>query len=403
MLGQSSRARKSPTCKSLPSHGAKIRDKDVGNGTKTRMGEFGDLDSGLNEFPMSVPSGEVNLSPDEDMVPWLNYTIDDYLQHEYNSDILHGLSGDSVNEIPASDNFSLMDKRHNCNQEFRDSYKNPVRDVSSSEPGIISKGFSAGKVQTTRTKATTSQLYSPSSQQCQTSLAPVRSRVSDITENNTSNATHHDPYGETTQIPSTSSGFSSLKMQKHDPTKPSTSSTSTIMNFSHFARPAAIMRANLQSIGKMSGLSLARSEIMVNKNKDTAVTSCNPPESTLIGSKGELPRESNMHCQQQHMESSKADMKPLEPKCLEQNLAATKQSDPACKKDSFNNDQTSNQVFGESGSKGYTAVERSTEQVVASTSVCSGNGVERASDNSNQNLKRKSQDTEDSECHSEVS
>ncbi|KAF7805014.1 transcription factor PIF3-like [Senna tora] len=400
MQGQPSRAKKSPTCKSLPSHSARIRDKDMGNGTNTRVGKFGDLDSGLNEIPMSVPSGEVDLSPDEDMVPWLNYSIDDYLQHEYNSDLLHELSRDTVNQIPASENFSLMDKRHNCNQELRDCHRNPVRDFSTTEQGIISREFSVGEVETTRTKTGPNELYPPSLQQCQTSFASVRSRVSVITDNNTSNATQHVSCGETTQIPSTSSGFANLKMQKHDPITPSTSSTSTIMNFSHFARPAAIMRANLQSIGKMSGLSLARSESIVNKNKDAAATSNNPLESTLVGSRSELPRDTNMHCQQE-MESSKADLKPVELKSLEQNAAASKQFDIACKKDALKDDQTSNIVLGESGTKGHTAVEKGIEQVVASSSVCSGNGVERVSDSSNQNLKRKSIDTEDSECHSE--
>lgn len=408
MQGQSSKARKSPTYSRslpshcLPSHSAKIQERDSGNGTTSRMGKFGDLDSGLSEIPMSVPSGEMDLSPDEDMVPWLNYTVDDYFQHEYNSDLLRELSTDTINEIPASENFSLMNKKHNGDQEFRDSYRNPVRDVSSSEHGMISSGFSAGEVETIRTKASSRQMYPPSLQQCQASFASVRSRVSDITENNTINTTQHAPIRETTQIPSTSSGLSSLKTQKQNPTMPSTSSASTVMNFSHFARPAAIVRANLQSIGKMSGLSLARSESMVNKNKDTAETSSNPPESALVSSRSEFPRESNMHCQQD-MESSKADLKPVELKSLEQNAAALKQFDPACKKDASKNDQTSNQLVGESGHKGSVAVEKHTEQVVASSSVCSGNGIERGSDNSNQNLKRKSIDTEDSECHSEVS
>jgi len=76
--GQSSRVRRSPSCKSLPSHclpshSPKARDKDVGYGSYTRLGKFGDLDSGLNEIPMSMPSNEVDFCQDEDVLPWLDY------------------------------------------------------------------------------------------------------------------------------------------------------------------------------------------------------------------------------------------------------------------------------------------------------------------------------------------
>lgn len=392
MQGKSSRARKSPVCKSLPSHSPKPRDKDAGFGSNTRMGKFGVLDSGLNEIPMSVPSVEVDLSQEEDMMPWLNYTMHDSLQHEYSSDFMRDLSGVTANELSAS---NLMDKRSNCNQEFRDSYKNLARDVSSSEQVNLTKGSSAGEIETTRPKGNTSQLHPTSSQQCQTSFASIRSKVSDINENNTSNAIQQALCGEITQIPSTSSGFSSLIMQKQDPLFPSNSSN--IMNFSHFARPAAIVRANLQSISLMSGLSSARLESMGTKNKDVNTASSNRPEPTHVDSSGEK------NCQLV-MDPSKAELKPLEPKPLEQKAAFAKQSDPACKADDvFNNDQVSNQVLSETGTKGQPDVEKVMDPVVASSSVCSGNGMKRGSDDPNQNLKRKNRDTEDSECHSEVS
>ncbi|KAI4349856.1 hypothetical protein L6164_010403 [Bauhinia variegata] len=404
MQSNSSRARTSPISRSLsshclPSHSPKARDKDVGYGGNTRMGKFGDLYSGLNGIPMSVPSDEVDLSQEEDTIPWLNYSIDEPLQHDYSSDFLHELSGVTGNDLSASNNFPPMDKRTSFSQVLRGSQKNSVsvRDVSNSEQGNVSKGSSAGEVETTRQKASTSQLYTPLWQQCQTSFTSVRSRVSDVTENNTSNATLHTPCGEITQIPHSSSDFSGLKMPKQDSTTPSNSST--VMNFSYFARPAAIVRSNLQSIGLMPGSS-ARSENMESKKKDTAATSSNPPESTLVDSRGECLKESTRQCQQV-MEPSKADLKPLGPKTLEQNAAASKQSDPVCKEDVLKNDQTSNLVVAESSAKEQTAVEKNTEPVVTSSSICSGNGVDRDSDDGNQNLKRKSRDAEDSECHSE--
>ncbi|KAI4301646.1 hypothetical protein L6164_034904 [Bauhinia variegata] len=392
MQGQSSRARKSPISRSLPSHclpsqSPNCRDRDAGHGGNTRMGKFGDLDSGLNDIPMSVPSGEVDLSLEEDIIPWFNYSIDGSLQHDYSTDLLHEVSGVTGNDLPASNSFPLMDKRNSFNQILRDSHKNSVsvRDVPNSEQGNVSKGSSAGEVETITAKASTSQLYTPFSQQCQTSFTSVRSRVS---ENNC---------GEITQIPPSSSDFSGLKMQKQDSTTPCNGSF--IMNFSHFARPAALVRANLQSIGLMAGSS-ARSENMGNKKKDTVGTSSNPTESTLIDSRGECLKESTRYCQQP-METSKADLKPLESKSLERKSAASKQSDPVCKEDVFKTDQTSNLVVAESSLKGQTAAGKNMEPVVTSSSMCSGNGMDRGSDDGNQNLKRKSRDAEESDCHSE--
>ncbi|KAK7259048.1 hypothetical protein RIF29_24642 [Crotalaria pallida] len=328
MMGQSSRARKIPTYKTLPSHNSKVQDKGVGyansngngnsNGTNIiRMVKFGgELDNGLNEIRMQ----------DEEVLPWLNYGMDETLQHDYSSDFLHEFSGVTIND------FSLLDKRSSCNQVFRDSNKNSSSFASS-----------------------------------------VRSKVSGIAENNSSNV------GETTQIPCASSGFSSLRMEKRD----------SIMNFSHFARPAAIVKANLQNIH------------VANKNKGTspAATRSNPAEVTKVFS-GECPKETAIQSQRV-MEPSKADSKPLEPKSIEQNAAVSKKLHPTCKEDVSKIDQTSNLVIGESGSKEQEVVEKRTEPAVASSSVCSGNGAERCSDDKNQNLKRKGRDAEDSEWQSE--
>jgi phytochrome-interacting factor 3 len=57
------------------------------------MGKSGGMDSILDEIPMSVPSDEMDLSQDDDMTPWLNYPIDESLQHENCSDFLPELSG----------------------------------------------------------------------------------------------------------------------------------------------------------------------------------------------------------------------------------------------------------------------------------------------------------------------
>lgn len=393
---QSSRVRRSPPCRSLPSHclpshSPKGRDKDVGYGANTRMGKFGDLDSGLNGIQMSVPSREVDFCDDEDVLPWLDYTtMDGSLQHDYGSDFLPG---------PASNSFTLLDKRSNSNSNmaFRDSHK------ASEEQGNVFKGSSssAEQVETDRPKACTSQLYPPSLHQCPTSFVSSRSRVSDITENNnTSNANQDASYGEITHIISSSSDFSSLKVQKQDPPMASNGPGSTVMNFSHFARPAAIVRANLLNIGLKSGLSSARSDGVEIKNKGAAATISNPPESILVDSSGECSKELTMQCQQV-VEQSKDDLNSLQPSSVEQSAVPSKQPEPVCKESATKIDQTTNRVLGDSGAKGQTAAEKGSEPAVASSPVCSGNGADRVSDEPNQNLKRKRKDTEDSECHSE--
>ncbi|XP_061375459.1 transcription factor PIF3-like, partial [Gastrolobium bilobum] len=240
MQGLSNRARKNPTCKSFPSHNPRGQEKDVGhaNGNNTRMmGKFGDLDTRLNDIRMSVPSGEVGLSQDEDVIPWLNYGMDDSLQHEYSSHFLDELSGVTINDLHALNNFSMHDRRSSCDQIFRDFQRNSSHHDLSSGQGILSKDSlaAAGEVETKRP---------PLAHQCQTSLASVRS---DTSENKT---TQHAPCGEITQIPSSSSGISSLKMEKQGPIM--SSNSSTIMNFSHFARPASVVKANLQNIGLTS-------------------------------------------------------------------------------------------------------------------------------------------------------
>ena len=106
-----------------------------------------------------------------------------------------------------------------------------------------------------------------------------------------------------------------------------------------------------------------------------------------------------MQCQQV-VEQSKADVNTLQPKSVEQNVVPSKQSKPPGEESATKIDLFPNQVL--SGTKGQTTVEKSKQPIVASFSVCSGNGTNQGSEEPNQNLKRKRKDTDDSECHSEV-
>ena len=203
-----------------------------------------------------------------------------------------------------------------------------------------------------------------------------------------SNANQDVSYGEITYILSSSSDFSNAKVQKCDPPMNSNGSSSTIMNFSHFARPAAMVRANLQSIGLKSSLSSSRSDSMEMKNKGVVATSRIPPESIHIDSSGECLKEPTMQCQQV-VEQSKVDVNTLQPKSIEQNVVPSKQSEPAGKESSTKIDLFPNQVLGDSGTKGQTAAEKSKEPVVASSSVCSGNGTDQGSKEPKSNFEAK--------------
>ncbi|CAJ1871224.1 unnamed protein product [Sphenostylis stenocarpa] len=330
LQGQSSRARMNPNCKTLPSHCSPSHTPpgyaNNNNVTITRMGKYGNLGAELNEVRRLVPSGEVDLSEEEeDMVmPWLNYGMDDSLQHGYSSDFLHELYGVTMNEPSASNNFSSLDRRNSGSKVFRDTNKNTL-------------------------------------------FASARSKVADIAENNTN------------IIPSSSSGFSSLKMEKQGPVM--CSNSSNMMNFSHFAKPAAIVKAYLQNIGLTS-----RSGIVGLKIKGAAaatVSVTNPSESTKVELSGECSKKASIQSHQV-----------TEPKTLEQDGSVSTKCDPSCK-DVSRIDQTSIGVVGESGNKGKEAIGKNVEPAVVSSSVCSGNGAGRGSKDPNENLKRKSTDTED--------
>ncbi|TXG48948.1 hypothetical protein EZV62_024823 [Acer yangbiense] len=396
MQGQSSRTRKTPTFNNfqshcLPSHTAKTRDKYIGNGTNIKMGKFGTMDAMLNEIPMSVPSGGMGLNQDDDMVPWLNYPIDESLQSEYCSEFLPELPGVTANDLSSQNNFASFGKRSSGNQ-FNRGFNSVHNDHLSLEQGNGSKISSVGDGDAARHK---SSMYPSSLQDSQTSFPNHRSRISDINGNTMKNSTHHSVFGDST--PTSAGNFPGLKMQKQDPKMPS--NNSGLMNFSHFSRPAALVKANLQSIGlMMPGTNFSRTEKMGTKDKGSVASNSNRVDSPLIDLSSGLRKETSSHCQPVVV-PSKADVKPLESKPSEE-LSASKLPRDICDEEAFKNDKSANQIPDESTNKGMPDGEKTIEPVVAS-SVCSGNSVERASDDPTHNLKRKHQDTEDSEYPSE--
>uniref|UniRef100_A0A803PW08 BHLH domain-containing protein n=1 Tax=Cannabis sativa TaxID=3483 RepID=A0A803PW08_CANSA len=385
--GQSTRTRKDPTSHYLPSYTQKSRDKDVGNRTTCKTGKFGTVDAVLNEIPMSVPSDEVGLSHDDDMMPWLNYPIDGSLQHEYCPDMLPELSGVTVNDISKSNNFVSNDKS-SCNLLYRDSNASSVGYGSSLDQR---QGSKVG-ANILRSKTGTTQLYqSSSSQDCQTSFPSFRSRGVDAIADNTSSAARHCVCGDSALIPSPGS-FPSQKMQKKDPIPPTNSSN--VVNFSHFSRPVALVKTNHKNTNDSNAPNM---ESLPNKDNGSAANSTSPPKPTLIDSSSSLRKETSTHCQKM---ASGIDLKLSEARPLEEPCAA-KDTEAVSLEDASKNDLNFSQIPCESATRAPQNGEKATEPVVASSSVCSGNSVERASDDPTHVLKRKFRDTEDSECHSD--
>lgn len=394
---QSSKARKIQTCSNLLSQTPKIRDKDIGNGTSSKKVKFGTMEStALNELTVSVPSVVMGVNQDDDMVPWLSYPIDESLQHDYCSEFLPELSGVTVNEHSSRSDFASFDKRSG-NQPIRDSHTLSAHNGLSLERRNMAAISSGGDGEDTRPRASASQLYPSSSGQRQTSFPYFRPRGWANNGDSISNAAHHAVSGDS--IRASASGFPCIKTQKQV-SSPSTTNSS-LMNFSHFARPAALVKANLQSIGMRASSGILSVERMQSIDKGSVASSSNPSESIPIDSRSDLQKETNSHFHAVMM-PSKVDAIPPEAKLAEGTVPAELPEAVSQEGDS-KTEKNYRQNFGESAIKGLADVEKTVEPVVASSSVCSGNSVERPSDDPTENLKRKHRDTEESEGPSEVS
>ncbi|XP_038718514.1 transcription factor PIF3-like isoform X2 [Tripterygium wilfordii] len=392
--GHSNRARRAPICGSLPSHRLqshipRTRYKEIGNGTSTiKIGNFGTMDSVVNEIPISVPSGEIGLNQDDDVVPWLNYSIDGSLQHDYCSDFLPELSGVTVNE-------QSLDRRSVASQLIRDSHAVPLHCL---EQESVSKVAMAGGREDNRPRSSASRLYpsSSQSQQCQISSSHLRSKTSDNFDN-MSNATHNVICGDSVRVSTSAGGFASSKMQREDPALPT--SSSGYMNFSHFLRPATSFKASIRNIGGRASSGVSSLERMGSNEKVSVSSSSNPTESNLNDFCGSSRRRINPPCQPLTI-PSKVDTTPMEAKLL-QEVHPAELLEAIQHGDASKNGEKAMQALNESANKAQTNGEKNIEPLVASSSVCSGNSVEKTSDDRAHDLKRKCRDTEESEGPSE--
>ncbi|CAK9154983.1 unnamed protein product [Ilex paraguariensis] len=385
MQGQSSRTRKNPTFTNLPSHSPRFRDKDTGNASTSKLGKFGPMESIVNDIPMLVPSGEMGLSQDDDMLPWLNYQVDNTLQQDYYSELLPEISCVTVNEPSTQSSFRLTGKRNSCNQKLSDSQNLYVQNGVNLEQG------NASKVSSSRTR----ELYPWLTQEGQTAFPTLGTGVSDMVGNNNTSTSQPTDCGDLLQGLASSGGFPSMNMQKQDSGLPC--STSTLLNFSHFSRPAAVVRANLQNVAPVAAPGLSHIQIMGNMNNESAAGGRSPSKSALIDPSSSLQKGMGLHSHP-NLVLAKVDSKQseIEPPLESPNA---EQSDAIYQEDAIKNDKSTNEVLSASLTKGVPGGEKTVEPLIAS-SACSDNSVERASNDPTNTLKRKCRNTDDSDCRS---
>ncbi|OWM72374.1 transcription factor PIF3-like [Punica granatum] len=322
----------------------------LGGEDNVRAGKIGNLGFELSEFPESVPSAEISLNQDDDMVPWLGYPISGSLHSDYSSDFLPELPGVAVNETSARNNFGSVAKTGN-GQLCRDSFFTSLQNGNGLEGG-------------TRTRTSNMQLFSSS--------LPLQSQLSG----------------------------SCLKLQTAD-SGPSIN-TSSAMNFSYFARPTVIVKSNNESKHKMGSLGLSGMEQAGNRDMDAAVDTTNTSNSKPVVSRSCLGKRVGPSNQsavpRQRVGPKLSESKSYKvPVSARKNEAVILEDNLKGKEDKF-----SNQSQRPCGTKGGLADgEKTLEPLGGTSSVCSGNSVERASDDLKHGLKRKSHETEESEGHSE--
>ncbi|KAK6915741.1 Myc-type, basic helix-loop-helix (bHLH) domain [Dillenia turbinata] len=397
MQGQSSRTRKTTpnfSTNNTFSSSTTNNNRDGGGNaatTTSKLGKVGTIDSILNDFIPSVPSTEMGgLNHDDDeMVPWLNYSVDESLHHDdYCSEFLPELSGVTAHELPTTSTFGSFDKRSSFNQISRDPHISPAHDVTSSEHGNSIKVSSSG-CEPSRPKS--SNLYPFPLQQSSKLNPSSRSGVSDIFTST----------GNSVPVSSSAGDFATTKMSKQQNLGSQQNSNFGFINFSHFSRPAALAKTNLQKVGAFpnnAGMSSIE-RIGSGKNNGSAASNGSHSQATFVDLSSGFPKEMNFGSQHL-LEPNKVHSGSLAAKPVEK-PTPVEPSEDVHQQDAFKKDKSPRQVPSTCAAIGMQDCEKTIEPVVASSSVCSGNSVERASNDPKHDLKRKCRETDESEYPSE--
>lgn len=365
MQGQSSRASRSPTLNNLPSNTSRLRD--------ARFGKFGGVESMMNDMAPVVPSGDMDLSQDDELVPWLSYPMDDALGQDYVSEMLPEISGVTANGMPTQNSFVSVDKRASCEQN-----------VSNLQSGANNMKVSSSK----------DRLFGSWLPQHRQTSDALGSGVTDIASNNSSN--HLDAvFRNPAQSRDTVNGSASMTMERQNIPPPT--NNSNFLNFSHFSRPATLVKANLP---KSDGVSKSVSPVVERnelKDRGSAANHSNPVKSTNIDQFNSIPKDTD---------SRGSGMLPMvssrEPVVkAPQGSCPPEITENLCQETPNKNDKPLHLSNNDNSAKGAPEGERTVEPMVASSSVGSGNSADRVSCEQTHHSKRKFRDIEESECRSD--
>lgn len=368
MQGLPSRFARSPVLNNSSSNVSRVRDANA-----ARYGKFGVVESILNDMDPVVPSREMDLSQDDEMVPWLSYPIDDSLGQDYVSEILPQISGVTANGLSAQNSFVSADKRNNC--------ENVVSNLQNGAANLKVSSSSSSK----------DRLFGSWLPQHRQASDALGSGVTEIVSNNASN--HMDAvFRNPSQSRDIVNGSNSIVMERQN-IPPPTSSNSNFLNFSHFSRPATLAKANLPSsdgILKSVSSVVERYEIT---EKSSAANRSNPVKSVHIEQLSSIPK-----AIESHGSGILHKVKSREAAKAAQGLCPSEKIENLCQKTSIKKDKPLIQ-----SNNGASEGEINSDPMVASSSVGSGNSADRVSCEQTPHSKRKFRDIEESECRSDVS
>ncbi|XP_026663328.1 transcription factor PHYTOCHROME INTERACTING FACTOR-LIKE 15-like isoform X2 [Phoenix dactylifera] len=361
MHGQSNRPRKSsfPTATAATSsHTGRAQEKESRDVVTSKIGQIEAVDPLVNDFPPTAASGDagVNAQDDDDMVPWINYSIEDSLQNDYCSEHMLEFPGMSLNSMSSHTNTAIADRSNGFTQTAKSSRRNVEQGRTSEEL--------AGASDFSRIKS--SQLFQ-ASQEWQSLAQSIKPRATELSTRGTS-STHHGLAG----------CLLSSRPQKQDRAGSRSSQSSSsidLMNFSHFSRPAALAKANLQGLDRLR-----------NNEKASTTTSSNPMEPTVIDSISGLksilatPGLASAAPEVEQRSSTRRDG----------NVNNNNSILPGCI------NRRSSDVAVAAMPSGRNETEKGPEAVAASSSVCSGNGAGAASNGPKHTPKRKTYEGEES-------
>ncbi|WOK95209.1 transcription factor PIF3-like isoform X1 [Canna indica] len=375
MHSQSSRSKKSSF---LGRYGG-VQEKDARGCVNAKFAQSSAPDNfGTSRHP--AHSG-VNAH-DDDMVPWINYPIDEVLatetlQNDYCVEFLNEFSAFDTNPLSAHKSAIANGRSAGFTLE--------ARNTSNVEHGNTSKA-PMGNLEPDRIR--TSQFFQLP-QQCESPVPNTKSSVVDVGAAG-NHATQEDQCGDMADRRLQNKGMSSSKQL------PQPSTVTSLVNFSHFARPAALAKVSLRSGG------LRSTEKVSTPSSLNAVTSA-PAESAngvknvnrVSGQSGSSPNKLDFGSSMKAPQGG-CSVEQSNTVCLEDNLR--KNSKTESKKLP---DDLASSSFAASAAVCRPDIRKDLEAVVASSSMCSGNVTGAASNEPKLAEKRKEYDGEDSDYHSE--